>query len=97
MTVVIAAGGYPERGDSGSPITGIEEAEALGALVFHAGTALRDDAARDERRPDPRRDRASATIVERARALAYEAAAQISFDGARYRRDIAQPEASRVG
>ena len=28
---------------TGSPISGIEEAEGLGALVFHAGTALRDD------------------------------------------------------
>ena len=37
--------------------TGIEEAEALGALVFHAGTALPRRAARHERRPDPRRDR----------------------------------------
>ena len=35
--------------------------------------------------------------LERARTLAYEAAAQISFEGARYRRDVAQPEASRVG
>jgi phosphoribosylamine-glycine ligase len=29
--------------------------------------------------------------------LAYEAAARISFEGARYRHDVAQPEASRVG
>ncbi len=41
-TVVLAAGGYPEAGDAGSPIEGIAEAEAAGALVFHAGTALRD-------------------------------------------------------
>jgi len=42
VTLVLAAGDYPARGDSGSPITGIEEAEAAGALVFHAGTALHD-------------------------------------------------------
>ena len=42
MTVVLAAADYPERGDTGSPIEGIEEAEAAGALVFHAGTALHD-------------------------------------------------------
>ena len=34
--------------------------------------------------------------LEQARALAYEGAAAISFDGARYRSDIARPEASRV-
>jgi phosphoribosylamine--glycine ligase len=42
VTVVLAAGDYPARGDSGAPITGIDAAEATGALVFHAGTALRD-------------------------------------------------------
>ncbi len=40
VTVVLAAGGYPERADAGTPIEGIEEAEATGAIVFHAGTAL---------------------------------------------------------
>ena len=44
VTVVLTGGDYPARGDQGSPITGIEEAEATGALVFHAGTALRDGA-----------------------------------------------------
>ena len=43
VTVVLAAGGYPGSGDTGSPISGIERARAGGALVFHAGTALRGD------------------------------------------------------
>ena len=38
--VVLAGREYPDRPDSGSPIEGIEAAEAAGALVFHAGTAL---------------------------------------------------------
>ena len=42
VTVVLAAGDYPERSDGGTPIDGIEEAETAGALVFHAGTALHD-------------------------------------------------------
>ena len=42
VTVVLAAGGYPESVDHGSPIAGVEVAEAAGALVFHAGTALHD-------------------------------------------------------
>ena len=37
------AGEYPERSDSGTAIEGIEDAEAAGALVFHAGTALHGD------------------------------------------------------
>jgi phosphoribosylamine--glycine ligase len=44
VTVVLTGGDYPAHGDQGSPITGIEAAEATGALVFHAGTALRDGA-----------------------------------------------------
>ncbi len=42
VTVVLAARDYPERGDAGTPIAGIDDAEAAGALVFHAGTALHD-------------------------------------------------------
>src|SRR5262249_42451858 len=41
VTVVIAAGDYPQAGDVGTPIDGIADAEATGALVFHAGTALK--------------------------------------------------------
>jgi phosphoribosylamine--glycine ligase len=97
VTVVIAAGGYPDRGDTGSPIAGIDSAEALGALVFQAGTARRDGALVTS----------GGRILnvtgvgddlEQARALAYEGAAAISFAGARYRRDIANAEAgSAVG
>ena len=43
VTVVLAAGDYPERGDTRlADRRGSTEAEAAGALVFHAGTALRD-------------------------------------------------------
>jgi phosphoribosylamine--glycine ligase len=96
VTVVAAAGGYPERGDSGSPISGIEGAQALGALVFHAGTALRGDAlvTNGGRILDVT---GVADNLEGARMLAYEATARISFEGARYRHDIAQPEATNVG
>ncbi|MDE6898131.1 MAG: phosphoribosylamine--glycine ligase, partial [Lawsonibacter sp.] len=36
--LVLASGGYPVKYQSGYPISGLEEAEALGAVVFHAGT-----------------------------------------------------------
>jgi len=93
VTVVVAAGNYPEAGDTGSPITGIEQAEALGAVVFQAGTAHRDGAlvtsgGRILNVTGVGND------LEQARALAYEGAAAISFRGARYRRDIAAVEAS---
>jgi len=92
VTVVIAAGDYPERGDQGSPIDGIEEAEATGALVFHAGTAVHGD------RIVTNGGRvlavtALAPTLEQARAKSYDATALISFAGARYRTDIAEEAA----
>jgi phosphoribosylamine---glycine ligase len=88
VTVVLAAGSYPEAGDVGSPIEGVAKAEASGALVFHAGTALKGD------RLVTNGGRilnvtASGRSVAEARDRAYEACELISFPGMRYRRDIA--------
>jgi phosphoribosylamine--glycine ligase len=88
VTVVLAAADYPARGDSGSTIDGIDEAEETGALVFHAGTALRGD------RFVTNGGRilnvtATGSNVADARDRAYAAVEKISFAGMRYRRDIA--------
>ena len=88
VTVVIAAGDYPASSDVGTPIEGIADAEATGALVFHAGTALKGD------RIVTNGGRIlNVTAVESsvavARDRAYEACELISFRGMRYRRDIA--------
>ena len=88
VTVVLAAGDYPASGDRGSPITGIEAAEATGALVFHAGTALRDgrvvtNGGRILNVTGVGDDLAAA------RAAAYAAADLITWPGARRREDIA--------
>jgi phosphoribosylamine--glycine ligase len=40
--VVLASRGYPESSESGRPIAGLAEAERAGAVVYHAGTVLRD-------------------------------------------------------
>ncbi len=40
LTVVLAAQNYPETPKKGGTIKGIDKAEATGAKVFHAGTAL---------------------------------------------------------
>ena len=42
LTVVMAAEGYPGEPKKGGAIAGIDAAEAGGAKVFHAGTALTD-------------------------------------------------------
>ncbi len=88
VTVVLAAGGYPERGDSGTPIAGIEDAEATGALVFHAGTALHDGRLVTNGGRILNVTALGDSIAD-ARDAAYAAAGRIHFEGVRYRSDIA--------
>jgi phosphoribosylamine--glycine ligase len=87
VCVVLAAGGYPGTPRKGDVITGIEDAEALGATVFHAGTKLGPDglvtsggrvlgvtASGDD----------LLTAIEQS----YAAVCKINFAGMQYRRDI---------
>ena len=92
VTLVLAAHDYPASGDTGSPISGIEDAEASGALVFHAGTAVHHDTLVTNGGRILNVTALGPTIAA-AREAAYDAAAQISFQGARYRTDIAQEAA----
>ena len=88
VCVVIAAGGYPAAYEKGHEICGIEAAEHMGALVFHAGTA----------------EKSGKLVTNGGRVLgvvglgndipaavraAYTAVDQISFKEAFYRKDIA--------
>jgi phosphoribosylamine--glycine ligase len=92
VTVVLASAGYPEAPESGVSIEGLAEAEATGALVFHAGTALRDGRVRSAGGRVLNVTGVAATGAE-ARELAYAAVERIDFPGAQYRRDIAAREA----
>jgi phosphoribosylamine--glycine ligase len=89
VTLVLTAPDYPARSDySGTPIEGVEDAEATGALVLHAGTALHDG------RLVTNGGRilnvvGTGPTVEAARTAAYDAAACIDFAGMQYRSDIA--------
>jgi len=96
VTIVLAAADYPARNDVGTPIEGVEDAEASGALVFHAGTAIRDDrlvtnGGRILNVTGVGDDLAAA------RSAAYEAVGRISFSGMRYRTDSAAEAEARVG
>jgi phosphoribosylamine--glycine ligase len=88
VTVVLAGGDYPGSSNRGTPIEGVEEAEATGALVFHAGTALHDGSlvTNGGRILDVV---GLGATVEEARTAAYDAVAHIDFAGMRYRTDIA--------
>ena len=88
VTVVLSGGDYPERGDQGTPIEGIEAAEATGALVFHAGTALHDGRLVTNGGRILNVVGTGATVAE-ARSAAYEATAHIDFAGVHCRSDIA--------
>jgi phosphoribosylamine--glycine ligase len=88
VTVVLAGDGYPERADVGSPIDGVAAAEAAGALVFHAGTALRGEALVSAGGRVLNVTATGGSPAE-ARDRAYHALERIDFPGAQYRSDIA--------
>jgi phosphoribosylamine--glycine ligase len=89
VSVVLTGPEYPKRSDyAGAPIAGIAEAEAQGAIVFQGGTASRDG------RLVTNGGRilsvtALAPELEPARRRAYDAVERVTFEGVRFRRDIA--------
>ncbi|HXG32863.1 MAG TPA: phosphoribosylamine--glycine ligase [Bryobacteraceae bacterium] len=100
VCVVLAAAGYPGTPRRGDLITGIEDAEALGAVVFHAGTRL---GARGLETAGGRvlGVTASGATLQEAIERVYAAVSKIHFEGMHYRRDIGAkglkrwPEAGR--
>lgn len=84
--VVMSAAGYPGTYRKGAAITGIAQAEASGALVFHAGTRLQHHLVSDGGRV------LSVTTCGsnfgQALDRAYTAIREIKFEGCYYRRDI---------
>jgi phosphoribosylamine--glycine ligase len=92
VTVVLTAEGYPAEGSRGSQITGVDDAEAGGALVFHAGTALHGDRLVTNGGRILGVTGLGDTLAT-ARDAAYAAVSRIDFAGMRYRSDIAQAAA----
>jgi phosphoribosylamine---glycine ligase len=88
VAIALAAPDYPRANDVGTPIDGLEDAETDGALVFHAGTALRSGSVVTSGGRILNVVGVGDDLGE-ARARAYEAAARISFAGMRFRTDIA--------
>jgi len=94
VCVVLAAGGYPASYEKGNEIYGIGNAEKLGALVFHAGTAKKNgkivtNGGRVLGVVGMGKDIASAVQS------AYDAVDQISFKGEYHRKDIAHRALNR--
>ena len=87
VCVVLAARGYPDSPQTGDVISGISDAEALGASVFHAGTRQQGD------RLVTSGGRvlgvtAAGKTLQSAITKTYAAVEKIQFDGMHYRRDI---------
>ncbi len=87
VCVVLASEGYPGTPRTGLPITGIEQAEAAGAVVFHAGTR-RSDGNLVTAGGRVLGVTASAAGLPGAIERVYAAVRQIHFEGMHYRRDI---------
>ncbi|OHT22119.1 Phosphoribosylamine--glycine ligase [Sphingomonas haloaromaticamans] len=94
LTVVMAANGYPGTPEKGGAIEGIDAAEAGGAKVFHAGTAIRDGGivANGGRVLNVT---ATGRTVAEAQAAAYRAVDAIRFPTGFCRRDIGWREVAR--
>jgi phosphoribosylamine--glycine ligase len=89
VTVVLAGPEYPARSDYvGAPITGIAEAEAAGAIVFHGGTAVRDGTLLVNGGRILSVTGRGRTVAA-ARRKAYEGVERVSFEGMQFRTDIA--------
>lgn len=86
--VVMASGGYPEKYETGKPISGLDEnGQVEGAYVYHAGTKLEGDTFLTA---GGRVLGVTATGGDLKSALdsAYKAVEKISFEKAHYRKDI---------
>jgi phosphoribosylamine--glycine ligase len=96
LTVVLAADGYPGTPEKGGEIAGIEEAEANGAKVFHAGTVLVDGRLVANGGRVLSVTALGATVSE-ARDRAYAGVDAIRFPSGFCRRDIGWREVARGG
>ncbi|NOG30741.1 phosphoribosylamine--glycine ligase [Halomonas sp. TBZ9] len=87
--VVMAAGGYPGSYRKGDVIEGVDAAEQRGCKVFHAGTALSAEGDVTTAGGRVLCVTALGESVSQAQQLAYQGVAEIRWEGAEYRSDIA--------
>jgi phosphoribosylamine--glycine ligase len=96
VCVVMASGGYPGSYEKGKIITGIKEAEQAGdVIVFHAGTTENDGQILTNGGRVLGVTALGASVLD-AKTRAYEAVDKIKFNGAYFRRDIADKAINRI-
>ena len=95
VCVVLAAEGYPDAPRSGSVIQGADAAFGPEVVVFHAGTARRDDGALVAAGGRVLNVCALGADVAEARARAYDAVGRIDWPGGFHRTDIGRRALAR--
>ncbi len=95
LTVVMAATGYPGNPQRGGVIAGLDAAEASGAMVFQAGTALADDGRLVANGGRVLNVTARGATVAEAQARTYRAVEHVDFADGFCRRDIGWREVVR--
>ncbi|MBU0571797.1 MAG: phosphoribosylamine--glycine ligase [Candidatus Omnitrophica bacterium] len=96
VAVVLASGGYPGKYEKARQITGIDDAEKEGVVVFHAGTMVQDGTLLTS----GGRVLSVAGMglgIKKALEHAYAGVDRIHFEGMTYRRDIAHRAVERLG
>lgn len=97
LCTIMASGGYPAAYESGKPITGLPEAEAMeNVVVFHAGTRLSGNQVLTAGGRVLGVTAMGATL-KAAQDRCYEAVSKIKFEGACWRRDIGAKALARKG
>ena len=88
VCIVMASGGYPGSYEKGKVINGLDTVAKMdNVMVFHAGTAVKDDSIVTSG-GRVLGVTALGNSIENAIKKVYEAVEKISYDGAYYRRDI---------
>jgi phosphoribosylamine--glycine ligase len=95
LTVVMAAAGYPGEPAKGGAIDGLSDAEAAGAKVFHAGTALAADGGLVASGGRVLNVTALGESVSEAQVQAYAAVDRVRYPTGFCRRDIGWREVAR--
>ncbi|HEX4631909.1 MAG TPA: phosphoribosylamine--glycine ligase [Chthoniobacterales bacterium] len=88
VTVVMASGGYPDKYETGRPISGLSAAASNDVQIFHAGTR-RENGEIVASGGRVLAVTALGETIAAARVRAYDAVSRIHFEGCHYRRDIA--------
>jgi phosphoribosylamine--glycine ligase len=89
VTVVMAAKGYPDSPVSGAAISGIDQAQDQGSLVYHAGTKINEAGKLLVNGGRVLSVTALGSDLAVARTQAYAGVERIRFDGEHHRSDIA--------